>query len=205
MRKMTERRRALIAAGKVPRLPSEYQEVEWIQTDGSSIFEWDGIPGYVPYFESKLYSPAQGEWVGLSFGRNVNNAVYIGSVSTNNPVFRVKNSQNPASLVSTISVYSPATQKYSADGWYINDVLLGSDYNVSVLPTKVLIGAKWPTLAYYQVRFFYMNTYASDGTPLMSLVPCYRKSDGVKGIYDMIGGTFNTGGSNNNYVVGPDV
>ena len=51
----------------------------------------------------------------------------------------------------------------------------------------------------------YGMTMTYEGEPLLELIPCYRKSDNVIGLYDMVGGTFYTNNGTGTFTKGDDV
>lgn len=55
---MEMRRRALVGAGRVPRLPPEYQEVEWIGGNGNQCIDSGIIPSSDTGFKVKWYTNA---------------------------------------------------------------------------------------------------------------------------------------------------
>ena len=48
-------------------------------------------------------------------------------------------------------------------------------------------------------------TMTYEGEPLLELIPCYRKSDNVIGLYDMVGGTFYINNGTGTFTKGDDV
>lgn len=53
-------------------------------------------------------------------------------------------------------------------------------------------------------RCYYFKLYR-DGRIILDGVPCYRKSDGVAGLYDLVTGTFFTNSGTGEFVKGPDI
>ena len=51
----------------------------------------------------------------------------------------------------------------------------------------------------------YGMTMTYEGEPLLELIPCYRKSDNVIGLYDMVGGTFYVNNGTGTFTKGDDV
>jgi hypothetical protein len=54
-------------------------------------------------------------------------------------------------------------------------------------------------------RLYYVRFDTISGTPLYELVPCYRKSDGVIGLYDVVNDVFRTNDGSGSFTAGADV
>ena len=61
------------------------------------------------------------------------------------------------------------------------------------------------TVKYGYIGKIYSASYYADGVRKCNLVPCYRKSDGVIGMYDKVAGKFYTNSGTGTLVKGADV
>lgn len=175
-------------------LPSEYQEVEWIQSSGSQYIDTliggDAIGEYEikldtlgsraraweQYFGGQLYTENE---VGKLY-ENSNNLVYQGY-----PYPR-----NQFANCGSISVGLFEIKVRIADG-VVSNGSFKSAYT----------GAKWGTHTFYifsshteptlgaSMRLYYLKMY-SDGVLVRDYIPCYRKSDNVIGLYDLVSKSF---------------
>ena len=53
----------------------------------------------------------------------------------------------------------------------------------------------------FELKIYYDN----ETTPIRHFIPCYRKSDGIIGLYDIINGAFHTKQSGNDFTKGDDI
>lgn len=57
----------------------------------------------------------------------------------------------------------------------------------------------------YYGKLYSFTMDAADGTALRNFVPCYRKADGVIGLYDTVGGSFYTNAGTGSFTKGADI
>jgi len=183
------RRNALLACGKRNRLPSEYQEVEWIERD---------VEGAIITIESDDLN-----MIGCD--------IYI-----------------------TVAVLSTSGERayagYSgSDAWelYFRSSLWGNRgvaNKLSVIESTVYdVGKKGTThlkildvyanftLGHYRYggyqskNRYYQLCIEKDEVLMRNMIPCYRKSDGEVGMYDIVTGKFYTNTGNGTFTKGADV
>ena len=94
---------------------------------------------------------------------------------------------------------------------YINNVLLHT-YSISVSTdfrnqSSVYLfsghgsGTQTPIP---EVKVYHTSFY-ENGTPIRDMYPCYRKSDNVAGMYDIVNNVFYTNVGSGSFTVGPDI
>ena len=192
-----------------PRLPSAYQEVEYIEgTWTAYLIIWNYLnTSYIMEAKYQLpYSWATitlwcNRWSRVPYRRywlisdgNVTNVIVWWSSWTN--------LWTPWTAVHTLKIQGSTAYydwvaysvSYSANLW-INYWLWVFIYNNPSLPSSA--DAWW--------RVFYLKISDSDSTSLYDLVPCYRKSDGEIWMYDLVTNTFFTNQGTGTFTKWPDV
>ena len=215
---LAERRRALIMGIRKSRLPKEYQEVEWIGTDGSaylvSDFNINNLDRFTIYYE---YDP-NGTTYNYVFGATdfpntgsrflhrymylvVNNA--SGGTFLNIPIgtgfYAIKVVAD--NVANTITIYNDDGSIYTSNSWenYKNFTGFGflcNNYNSQPQNAVARANTKIKRLDFYD---------DDRGEWVWVPVPCYRKADGAIGIYDIVTGTFNTNQGSGSFTKGADV
>ena len=211
-------RRRVLMASKKKRLPSEYQEVEYIESTGTqwidtglvgnisrewivefSDFDRNGITFAGPFGitlsnAKTAFSCGNGTGVYCSFG-NKTDVVYHESVES----YRAW----ATSDIKKISI--------SKNGVYRNDVqrisaFTGLTYAESVITMPLF--ARKPN-ANTVDRLVKMKLYSfvckEEGINVGDFIPCYHKSDGEIGMYDTVSKTFYTNAGTGTFTKGADV
>ena len=216
---LAERRRALIAGASKSRLPKEYQEVEWIGTDGSaylvSDFNINNLDRFTIYYE---YDP-NGTTSNYVFGASdfpntghrflhrytdlVVNDVPGGIPRLSIPVgtgfYAIKVVAD--NVANTITCYNDVGSIYSSVSWrnfknFAGFGFLCNNYS----------GAPQNAVAQANTKIKRLDFYDDDRAEWVWIpVPCYRKADGAIGIYDIVTGTFDTNQGSGSFIKGPDV
>lgn len=187
---MMERRRELLAAKKQPRLPVEYQEVEWIGGNGMP------DPTKFPYISPNVKAVSDDKFV-----------VWFKpiQIATECPVIGQKSSPQMEiyyDSLTTIKQYQMSSKV---------SIVVGTPYDIVIgyggrNTNNVYNVAYWSNEAKYvsEYRVFYL-LHTRSGVPLLELIPCYRKSDGVIGMYDTVGKRFLTNAGTGSFTKGADV
>lgn len=205
---LMQRRRALMGAKK-ERLPAEYQEVEWVQSDGDQYINTGFIPTQQSVVEldwelinaikgdnSTLFGLSQtgkGGWQirsgGAIFaGREPTSWTRIGSVPNGLISMRYgKVIVNGVEHLFTVTGFSTLTISLFLFG-------LSSDGRFNQNATIAM-----------RCRRFTAYADMEQGVPTIDLVPCYRKTDGVVGMYDLVSGTFYTNSGTGAFTKGGNV
>lgn len=203
-------RRSLV----VNRLPYEYQEVEWIEGNSTNFYLNTGVKMDLTketYIEGKFLIPASGSrryiFGSYSGTNNVNIEIikanllrlYMGTdkglssseISFNTPEISTF-SYNPITNTAT-ATYGQivASDVYDYKGEHSNNVSLFTDTRKSDSP-------------FAGIRVYYYKHY-ENGSLKCHLIPCYRKSDNVIGMYDLISKSFKTNELTETFTKGNDV
>lgn len=196
------------------RLPYEYQEVEWIEGDSTNFYLNTGVKMDLTketYVEGKFLIPAGGNrryiFGSYSGTYNVNIEIrtdnrlrlYMGadrsvsadSISINTPEISTF-SYNPFTNTAT-TTYGQiiASDVYDYKGEHPNNVSLFTDTRKSDSP-------------FTGIRVYYYK-HIENGNEKCHLIPCYRKSDNVIGMYDLVSKSFKINELTGTFTKGNDV
>lgn len=180
------------------RLPSAYQEVEWIASDGTQtmIVEFTTSNYFNVIMDAQFNSSAMRCLVGLSstggcyFGKGTNNLAEMGGGVTANVDMTVRQKMGFYRTADNVghTVFTGASMQR-------NGSLAGTFWYIFGISGYMGSGVK-----VYSCKLF------AEGKFIADLVPCYRKSDGVIGMYDIENNRFiEKYGSGNNFTKGADV
>ena len=196
---------AVKTGGHAPRLPSEYQEVEWISPTGENritlspiAFNGNAIIRCRYWKDNQALS--EQALIMASNGSN-NTCFEIGFSSTANRIFAYSTGGTSAFITDSMiyrnwvdleAVYSTSTPtkalSVTANGTTKNATGAGanntsSNVNIALFNNpNVFALTCYAKLAYAQI--------ISDGVETFYLVPCYQKSDNRIGVYDLISKSF---------------
>lgn len=196
------------------RLPSAYQEVEYVEGTGTQYIDLGITPTNTMTLELKFQ--ADGETNGKIFGSRIANnnsafAIYLdgsNSVALNfgNYYYTLNPAEDYNSAINTITssisngimsvtiANENHSYTYQNSGSRANniDLLLFAYYNNTSIASA---GDK---------KIWYLKLFDS-GNIIMNLVPCYRKSDNVVGMYDLVNDVFYTNAGTGTFIKGNDV
>lgn len=210
-----EQIRRRVMSGKLKRLPSEYQEVEYIRNDTNGYIDTDYIPqGDETFFvDFEIISlPSSGEWLKL-FGCRKGTSVtsryncWLGANESGTlyPRFGTVNASDTISLSTGNHEISVDTSNcvINVDG--VAHTFTGSTISGITDPTYFnnVYGAG--TLYMGGVTDYRSFVISRNGAPVLDFVPCYRISDNAVGMYDMVSRTFFTNYGSGTFTAGPDV
>ena len=192
------RRRALMSvAMSNARLPKEYQEVEWVGTNGlqniaKTKIDTGAVCTTKPRIVTDYYHTGQ---------TNASIAEYIAATSGTTIMFRLASGNlrftygGKSSSYAVIGVDSPTyyvwyhidhSQATKLDGTTLKNFSV-VDWSGNTASISIFSGDSGNAAGRFKEFFIY------DGTTLVrDLVPCYRKSDSRIGFYDLVGEQFYT-------------
>lgn len=214
MTELMRRRRALmgVGGGASPKLPEDYQEVEFIESTGTQWISTDVVtvgaklPGYslafafsfpntAPQRESVIVGTdaVGGYYIGRRKGGNIGftDAAAIALASDTKHIGHVK--WDTSGMTFTCGGQSVTYSKYNISlsnrvfGVFSNASLYGGNIRY------VFVGKIFSIALYYQ------------NNPVFIGVPCYRKADGVIGMYDLVSETFKQNSGTGTFIKGADV
>lgn len=196
-------------AGVSPVLPTEYQQCEFLG------FEGDGAHLTLPFFTST--KPGAKSKVSIS-RRNSQLGPHL--FSSNNDFFWCSLREDTGGAVkilgreTVIRSNLPLNTDINID---INSVLGVATFNnitasfaVGDTPTSGILsvgcyGGRTNQQDFWFIGKLYFLVISDGNTPMFNLLPCYRKSDGIIGMYDTISNTFFTNTGTGTFTKGADI
>lgn len=195
-------------------LPSEYQRCLWVASDGSQyinagLAQANKLPGKI---EVGFYITAHASYSSGICGIGVANGSSWkeGIVGQGNLGIRVSGSNNYSSSGSLINKYCEATATFDTNSCEVEGTVSGVTYSkiVSSSPSswsnKPFVLWQNPSNNTARGRIYYARLY-QQGNLLYDFVPCYRKVDGVIGMYDLVNKVFKTNAGSGTFTKGADV
>jgi hypothetical protein len=182
-------------------LPTEYQEVEYVETSGSNYID----SGYV-LKNNRFQVDVIAQFTGSSYGFNT----FVGFMhATNtNPRMGIHFYSSKYMYGANATVYNEniAIDKKknimvcfgngSSQGLTVNGVsaTAASSYDISGNALSMWIGARnnSGSPVNYTKAKFYRVKLSANGVKVVDMIPCYRKSDSVIGMYDVVRKSFHT-------------
>ena len=214
MTELMRRRRALMAMKSSSGghgLPSEYQEVEWIQSDGNqriAITDDQSITDINKFIFEADVSVHE---------TNSSTAIFMCLGSTAGLWLRVVSSGTKIGVGSSayFSVDISERHTYKLDSSRSENTSYATCDGVSEIPrAKTNIASKRLTLfaaldisnwTYYSKVRMYSAKAWFNGALIRELYPCYRKSDNVIGMYDIVNDVFYTNSGSGTFTKGGNV
>ena len=179
-------------------IPSEYEEVEYIESTGTQYIDTNYTPVQGDDLEFKNVTINTFNGALFSAGIESYQLILLGLGS----VCYYKYFQTGNAVASSFSTITNGNIKVLNGNLYINNVLKAeADYG----------GAVDTTLNIFRRANNTSNLIGKIGEIIISnngiikrdFIPCYRKSDNVAGLYDLVNNTFYTNQGTGNFIVGP--
>lgn len=181
-------------------LPSAYQQVEYIESTDTQYID----TGFKPNQNTKveIYGQQVKNLSNSLFGVN---PLFVITSLNGKYAFRYNNTTF-ATSVSSLGIAKLVLDKNNA---YVNDALVNtfsagtfqSTYNACLFARASASGGveeKGSSKIYYAKIW-------DNGTLIRDFIPCYRKSDNVIGLYDLVNGVFYTNAGTGTFLKGADV
>lgn len=194
------------------KLPAEYQEVEYIQSTGTQYINTGINPTAKSRFTMRFFNPGisgnqgiagvsngniwgQCEWSLWYNGANIDYSrpasSTTGATANLSNVYQ-RNTNYYLDFSTTILKLNASTSSPST---------LYADYQ-SVRPFTIFVVNRESLRNYGTLRLYHFSFF-EDGLEISNLIPCYRKSDGVIGLYDTIRNQFLTNAGTGTFICGP--
>lgn len=197
-------------------LPTEYQEVEYIATSGTQYID----TGYV-LKSNKFKVNLITQFTGANTSTFASYVGFMKSSSAVTPRFGIHNYTSGKFMYgadATLSTESTitkekillvfkgdgTTQSLSVDGTVHSSA---TSYDMSGNTLSMYLGARNVSSAVNNALSarFYRFKLSVNGELVRDLIPCYRKSDSVVGMYDLVNGGFYTNKGSGSFTKGPDL
>ena len=189
-------------------IPAEYQSVEYIETTGTQKVTLNIIPKSTYKIESTftITDLSKNSTIWCSRGSTTTNYSITAFNLTTGLRGDYGTSQNSLGMINNKSKYTLTMDKNS---WYINgDLITSGENNAFDGKNKLqLFASYYNGLDQHPGNYAYMKLYSfkvyNEQWQIISyLVPCYRISDTVAGLYDLVSGVFYTNNGTGEFVVG---
>ena len=194
-------------------LPEEYQQVEYIESTGTQYILTDFVPTGDLKVEGKIYTEKQNTEMAI-VGTVEYASVEIGYSSTNNRFFMYSN--DSIGLTPQNSIYNTIlefTAKLSATN--PTKELILHNIDGGVITTGATLNDNYTNLKlqifcvreqkYKFIGRLYKLKFYDNGVLMCNFVPCYRRSDNVIGMYDIVNDVFYTNAGTGEFIKGDNV
>lgn len=191
----------------ITRLPSEYQEVEYIQTTGTQWIDTGIIPSTNVYQVSTKVVATTTEQNIVLIGAGSNTYYHLTPFTNKWWVGQQGTDGGYGSYPATVGTEYEIEFNNADHAVVINGTVLcsGKTYtsgaSIKMARRDTMGSASGGKFKYYYFRV--INN--SIGEPIMDLVPCYRRSDSVVGMYDLVSGKFFTNAGSGTFIAGGNV
>ena len=200
------------------KLPVEYQEVEYLESDGNSYID-TGLPASDLLITRvdcyKASHPGRGKlW--SPFGAGDGNRWYrIADIGTTSNGYLALLYGN-ITTANRININRPGDTTFVLDNGYLKwgtDTYISTNagtafnvegYNMGLFKTNGQ-NADFVGVKIYRAMFWLYNQDKTAKTIVRDLVPCYRKLDNVAGFYDLVNDNFYTNAGTGEFTAGEDV
>ena len=202
-------------AGVSPVLPAAYQQVEYIESSGTQAIKTDKWlkQGTEIYCEFMYVTPTSRGFAstfgcanptcGFSNNNDTSMQIYCSFGSASDRTFNVPTSDYFYNVFHTVLINSTGC---------MIDSLYGVSYSGTVTSenqaSKIALFARsnaYGTLDRFTSRRIRVFQIREGGTLVTNLIPCYRKSDDVIGMYDTVTDTFYTNAGAGTFTKGANV
>lgn len=207
------RRREML--GRAARLPSAYQEVEYIESTGTQAILTD-IPCQLPIrtdVDILFPEPNDSYFCGTRYG-NIRICMagnYLSTIQWAFGTYRMTNRINWRTRYMITSYLKNGYQHI-----YNNDGTADQEYNYTLSDAEIsgmdgylgLFAMRYndtQSFAQFAKARCYGVRISNDNGLLGEFIPCYRKSDGEIGMYDTVSKTFYTNAGTGTFLKGADV
>lgn len=216
-------------------LPPAYQQVEYIETNGNQYIDTGVLAsnynnGISYMFKGNITKFKASNGVNYLFGaindsKRSGNAAINTQHTTNYPCRFIIGSQSALRMGIVDHVYPQPGEDFELRAFgnpnfpndtefscVINELYyrgVNSAYSGASAMPDVNIYLFWingtTSASQYYGKLYSFIMDAADGTPLRNFVPCYRKTDGEIGLYDLIEGIFYTNQGSGTFSKGADI
>lgn len=213
---LLDRRRALMAESrKVPLLPPEYQQVEWISRSNAASDNGYIDTGFVPTPQSSMYarfaavgSQQTTNFLGSRDGvTGATNAFMIASFSSTRKIGYMRWGSSVQCIAYDTNFHdfelTPTTAKIDGTSYALNAPITTQISYKTIYFFRELVGNEVKKSNNIKLS---RCSFGDNGVILHDFIPCYRKQDGKIGVYDLMTNAFAAVlGNGANPQKGPDV
>lgn len=201
-------------------LPSEYQQVEYLESSGTQYIDIGRVPNNTDIIEQKFQSKGSGDsstisWYGsMPSSSSATPRISMGATSSTRfiGVNQTANISDGKTDLTYLKWQVIGVRNYLVtqdDETFEKTAPQGSAYNPTIQLTSYLFARHGNSGVQAHdglgTKIYFHREYLANGTLQLNLIPCYRKSDDEPGMYDTVSGTFLTNLGTGTFVVGDDV
>lgn len=193
-------------------LPSAYQEVEYIQSSWTQWIDtwyWNSNWVYVDMELEYTSTPSTRVIFWAEVWSWASQRLYVWA-TTKHSIWSSTAEANWWSVqANTRYVYNASFVAWTWASLYVNNTLTASTSTTWYSSANLFVFAwnlRWSAAALWYMKLYYLKIYTPDKSTLVrDFVPCYRKSDGVIWLYDLVNDTFYTNSWTWTFTKWPDV
>lgn len=180
------------------RLPKEFQEVEWIELDGAQYIDTEINVTSNLRWECRAMSKKRSvaNYCGCGQGAD-DTRFWFGHSSSNGQIIGFGGARQIYGNPFTMTTYII----HNGKGYGYDNVF--SSYKETIRPADTICIGRRSASQYFRVSW--SKIYDDNSNLIQYLIPCYRKSDKVSGMYDLVNDYFYTNQGTGEFIVGPDV
>lgn len=199
--------------GKKGLLPSEYQEVEYIETDGKSYLNLNetatidceiGLDCYVVYSQigyNQFFMGCRKEGCVAIIGIQPNLVYQFGNMAASIFTLSIQMNKRYKIVANNTGCYVDGTLYYPYSGGVS---AVTSSNHIMLFATSYNTNDNIEFMAGNGFRVY--SAYVKKNNKYVKkVIPCRRKSDNVLGMYDTVTNTFYTNRGTGTFIAGPDV
>ena len=200
-------------------LPSEYQQVEYIESTGTQYIDTGYIntDDYKPYKVEVMFQYTDITKKGFVFGTvqdtsNFNPLTFGIDISNNAWLFGHYGTSGTSIRFGVIDTNKHKIEYVFKEGIYLDNVLVDSTVEQASTSSNsskkiALFGRiKDNTIELIPyLKMYYCKFYEENGVLVRNFIPCYRKSDNVIGMYDTVNDVFYTNAGTGTFKKGNDL
>ena len=201
-----------VYGGTGSRLPSEYQEVEYIQTSWTQYINlwFQPTSNHQTEVKIELVNTNQDQTIFWTLSNSDWSHRWYSLTPYSNKWYSWLNNTETSWWTYTATVWLQYTIVFNNSSSYLN--INGSNvYSVSWTTwmswSKLCVAYRWTgNVKYWVYKYFYFKVYdKSTSQYVKDLVPCYRKADTVIWMYDLVSDTFYTNSWSWTFTKWPDI
>ena len=200
---------------RVPRLPSEYQEVEYIESSGTQYIDswWTPSSNYARVV-TQIEPTLSGQQWEVFYGMTNWSNHY--SLHTNKDTLKwYINVWSNGNIITDIafSSWTKVNTEFEANNWAYSVNVNSTTYSWTYSWTVVQSTRNMYIFAYNEngsitwkpsMKLYSFKVYSATSTLVRDFVPCYRKSDSVIWLYDLVNDQFYTNAWSGTFTKGTD-
>lgn len=186
------------------RLPSNYQEVEYLQSSGTQYIDTGIVPIENDEIElQNVFCVKSSDTQSIfSAGTGTYQLILLVGIYSEDVYFKYFASGRAKNIYQKID--TPTNIVVNNTGIYYNSILQETSNYENSVNTNLFLFRRANNTSYATAKIGIVKLTRNNSL-VRNLVPCYRKSDNVAGMYDLVNGVFYTNSGTGTFIVGPNV